>query len=73
MYGGKCNIIPLTLSTFRTMLKQAVDAPSKPKPQNIRNLFEVSRNLAKECLMNDLTEVEWFGRITEAANNWLSI
>jgi len=71
MYGGKCTIIPLTLSTFREMLKQAVSSPNKPTPQNIKGLFEKSQKYVKECMMNDSTELEWYNKITETANNWL--
>lgn len=73
MYGGKCCIIPLTLETFRKMLKDAVDASSKPTPANIKKLFEVSKKYAKECLINDETETVWYNKITKAANNWLAV
>ncbi len=73
LYGGRCNIIPLTLDTFRTMLKKAVESPTKPTPMNIKKLFEVSKKYAMECMMNDSTEAEWHKKITETANNWLSI
>ncbi|SHL74479.1 AlwI restriction endonuclease [Xylanibacter ruminicola] len=72
-YGGKCNIIPMTLDTFRVMLKKAVEAPNKPTPQDIRKLFEKSQAYAKECIMNDATDRDWYDRITETVNNWLAI
>lgn len=72
MYGGKCNIIPLTLDTFRKMLKDAVEASSKPNASNIKKLFELSLQYAQESNANDGTETDWFNRITEAAANWLA-
>ena len=73
MYGGKCIIIPITLATFREMLKRAVDAPTKPTPSNIKKLFEVSQKYVKECMLNDSTESEWYQKITNTALNWLTI
>ena len=73
MYGGKCNIIPLTLSTFRTMLKKAVDSPTKPTPKDIKKLFDYSSRYVKECMMEDKTESDWYKKITEDAVNWLSL
>lgn len=72
MYGGKCNIIPMTLDTFRKMLKDAVEATSKPNASDIRKLFEASLQYAKESNNNDGTETDWYNKITEAANNWLA-
>ncbi len=72
MYGGKCNIIPMTLDTFRKMLKDAVDASSKPNASNIKKLFELSLQFAQECNVNNETEIEWYNKITEVANNWLA-
>lgn len=71
MYGGKCCIIPLTLDTFRKMLRSAVEAPVRPSPANIKKLFETSKQYAKECLISDGTETDWYNRITETASNWL--
>lgn len=73
MYGGKCCIIPLRLDTFRKMLKDAADAPIRPTPLNIKQLFENSRKYAKECLMNDESETVWYERITNDATQWLSL
>ena len=72
MYGGRCCIIPLELTTFRKMLKDAVEAPVRPTPANIQKLFETSKKYAKECFMNDETETDWYNRITETASNWLA-
>ena len=72
MYGGKCCIIPLTLETFRKMLKAAVDAKQKPNPSDIKKLFDASKRYAKECLINEGTENDWYNKITETAINWLS-
>lgn len=72
-YGGKCNIIPITLDTFRRMLKVAVDATEKPNANNIKKLFEVSLQYVNETIANDGTEEEWYNRITEIlSNNWLA-
>lgn len=71
MYGGKCCIIPLTLKTFRKMLREAVDSPQKPTSSNIKSLFEASKKYAKECLLNDETETVWYDKITKITNNWL--
>lgn len=73
LYGGRCNIIPLTLKTFRQMLKCAVEAPQKPTADNIRRLFDTSKKYAKECVLNDDTELHWYEKITGAATNWLRI
>lgn len=72
MYGGKCTIIPMTLETFRKMLKDAVNSPVRPNPKNIQSLFDTSRKLAKDCFLNEGTELDWFNSITQKANNWLS-
>ncbi len=72
LYGGKCNIIPITLSTFRKMLKDAVDSPFKPTPHNIKNLFEKSQQYARECFIKDESEVVWYEKITHTAENWLA-
>lgn len=71
MYGGKCCIIPLTLATFRKMLKDAVESPARPTPENIKRLFDASTRYAKECFLNDKTETDWYDQITEKAVNWL--
>lgn len=71
MYGGRCNIIPLTLSTFRNMLKKAVNSEIKPNPTDIKNLFDISAKYVKECMLKEQTETDWYNRITERANNWL--
>lgn len=73
MYGGKCTIIPLQLDTFRKMLKDAVDAPVRPTPNNIKRLFEQSQKYAKDCFVNDENETVWYNRITKDAMNWLNI
>lgn len=72
MYGGRCNIIPLTLSTFRNMLKKAVNAEIKPNPSDIKRLFDISAKYVKDCIMNGQTETDWYNKIKEKANNWLS-
>lgn len=72
MYGGKCRIIPLELSTFRNMLKAAFYADNKPSPTDIRKLFDNAAVMAKECVTSDATEKEWYDRVTNYANNWLS-
>ncbi|MCD8269214.1 MAG: AlwI family type II restriction endonuclease [Parabacteroides sp.] len=72
MYGGKCRIIPLELNTFRNMLGAAFKADSKPNPSDIKRLFDVAAKTAKECVINDATEIDWYNKITDYANNWLS-
>ena len=72
MYGGKCCIIPLTLDTFRKMLKSAAEASVKPLPAKIKELFDASKQYAHECFINDGTETDWYNRITETASNWLA-
>lgn len=72
MYGGKCCIIPLTLETFRKMLKTAVNAKQKPNPSDIKKLFDASKRYVKECFINGGTENDWYSKITETAVNWLS-
>ena len=73
VYGGECRIIPMTLSMFRSMLKQAVEAPQKPTPQSIRKLFDLSKEYAEDCFYKRSTESEWYNRIMEVTSNWLSI
>ena len=72
MYGGRCNIIPLSLNTFRKMLGDAVNAEHKPVPAKIKGLFITSNQIAKQCLSEDKGETEWYDGITKIANNWLS-
>ena len=54
------------------MLKDAVDAPIKPNPNNIKRLFETSQKLAKECFVRDDNETIWYDKITDEATHWLS-
>lgn len=72
MYGGRCNIIPLTLSTFRKMLGEAVRAKNKPVPSDIKVLFEASSKIAKKCFVEDKSEMDWYEDITKIANHWIS-
>lgn len=72
MYGGKCRIIPLELTTFRNMLKAAFNAISKPNPSDIKRLFDKAAKVANECVLNNSTETDWYNKITDYANNWLS-
>lgn len=72
MYGGKCRIIPLELTTFRNMLKAAFNASSKPNPSDIKRLFDKAAKVANECVLNNSTETDWYNKITDYANNWLS-
>ena len=72
MYGGKCCIIPMTLSVFRGMLKKAYNSKTKPCSEDIKILFEKSKKYVKECVVNDLTEKDWYLKITEDLDNWLS-
>jgi len=71
MYGGKCNIIPLTLDTFRKMLGDAFNATKKPVPSDIKVLFDYSSKVANKCLIEDKSEMDWYEDITKTANNWL--
>lgn len=73
LYGGRCTIIPLKLDTFRKMLKDAADAPSKPTPFNMKRLFERSQILARECFINDESETIWYQKITNEVMNWLAV
>lgn len=73
LYGGKCRIIPMTLSTFRKMLNDAVNAETRPTPDDIKTLFDESNKYARECFINDSTEVEWYTKVTSMVNNWLSV
>lgn len=71
MYGGKCCIIPLTIDTFRKMLKVAAESPVRPTPNNIRNLFLHSKSYVDDCIAHNRSEMDWFNMITERAANWL--
>lgn len=73
LYGGKCRIIPMTLDLFRKMLNDAVNSRTKPTPQNIKALFDMSYQYAKECVMNDGTEVDWYSMVTSMLDNWLAV
>lgn len=72
MYGGKCNIIPLTLDTFRKMLGDAFNANKKPDPSDIKVLFDASSKIAKQCFIEDKSEKDWYEGVSNIANNWLS-
>ncbi len=73
LYGGRCCIIPLSLSTFRTMLKKAVEAPTKPDTAQIHKLFDTAKSYADECFAKGYSETEWFNRITKKATDWLTL
>lgn len=55
-YGGRSIIVPLPLHIFQKMLEDSYQASYTPKPQQVRQLFEHSRELAKTCT----DETEWF-------------
>lgn len=73
LYGGRCRIIPMTLSSFRKMIKDAVYSPIRPTPKDIKQLFEKSNEFARECFINDETENDWYSKVTAMVNNWLSV
>lgn len=73
LYGGKCCIIPLSLNTFRLMLKEAVEAPAKPEPAQIKKLFDTAGTYAGECFTKGYSENEWFSKVTEKASEWLTL
>lgn len=66
-YGGKSVIVPLPLNVFQKMLEDSYKVDYTPSPQQIRNFFEYSSELAKKCE----NEVQWFEEIQQAAINWL--
>ena len=72
-YGGRCCIIPMTLTVFRKMLKNAYEAKRKPCSQDIKKIFEKSKKYAKECMVKDLTETDWYSKVSNDLNNWLSV
>lgn len=72
LYGGKCRIIPLELTTFRNMLKAAFNAERKPGPSDIKRLFDEASKKAKECVVNEYTETEWYDQVKAYANDWLT-
>lgn len=66
-YGGRSIIVPLPLHIFQKMLEDSYQASYTPKPQQVRQLFEHSRELAKTCT----DETEWFEKIQKAAMHWI--
>ncbi|MCC6329167.1 MAG: AlwI family type II restriction endonuclease [Acidobacteria bacterium] len=66
-YGGTSTIVPLTLEVFRKMVDASHSARCTPEPEQIRQLFERSRELARDSA----NEIDWYNEITEEALNWL--
>lgn len=66
-YGGESVIIPLPLNIFQKMLEDSYKADYTPNPQQVRQLFEYSKKLAK----NSENETIWYEQITAKALNWL--
>lgn len=66
-YGGKSIIVPLPLNVFQKMLEDSYCVDYTPNPQQVRNFFEYSNELAKKCE----NEIQWFEEIQKAAINWL--
>lgn len=66
-YGGKSVIVPLPLNVFQKMLEDSYNVDYTPNPQQVRDFFEYSSELAKKCE----DEIQWFEEIQQAAINWL--
>lgn len=67
-YGGKSIIIPLPLNIFTKMLADSYNVDYIPSSENVRMLFEYSKELVKTCG----NELEWYEAIKNKALNWLN-
>lgn len=67
MYGGKLTIVPLPLQIFRKMLEDSYKAIYTPDKEHIRQFFETSEILARNCD----SEESWYKGVIDKAVNWL--
>ena len=67
-YGGKSVILPIDIEIFKKMLTDSYKADYQPNPNQVKSLFEYSLEVAEKTD----NEVEWYGKVTEKAMNWLS-
>lgn len=67
-YGGKSVIIPMELSVYRKMLEDSYMASYVPDSNQIRAIFEKS----KEIAAHTSNENEWYSQIQDYAMNWLA-
>ena len=66
-YGGKARIIPLSLSDFQMMLKQAYQREEKPTATTIKQFVEQASQLAVAAS----NEEEWYTHIQDLVFNWV--
>ena len=66
-YGGESTIIPLDYSAFEKMLDDAFKASYTPQPEQVRRLFDFS----KEYAYGARSEKEWYEAVLKRALNWL--
>lgn len=69
-YGGKANIVPITLDMFRTMIENAYASKVNgyiPSSDDIKKVFEKSREIA----LSAESEQDWYTKLNEYINGWL--
>ncbi|HOW60646.1 MAG TPA: AlwI family type II restriction endonuclease [Candidatus Moranbacteria bacterium] len=64
-YGGKSQIIPLSLEDFKCLLKNAHSSAIKPKADDLKNLFNSLSNLA----LKTENEKDWYQQISQTVQN----
>lgn len=65
-YGGSSVIVPVPLMLFREMLRHSNRVAARPKPSDIRRLFECSAQLSTECSC----ETEWYEGVKRMVERW---
>jgi hypothetical protein len=66
-YGGVSTIVPLPLNIFQKMIEDSYKAAYTPQPQQIKQFFERSNEIAAASA----DERAWYQGITNEALNWL--
>ena len=68
LYGGRCNIVPLELTSFEKMIVNSKEAKFVPSSRHIKAIFDNAKKL-RETAGN---EREWFEQVNKMAQDWLT-
>lgn len=69
LYGGRAQIVPLELATFRKMLGDGRKPAYAPEPANLLRFLEEVERLSRESE----DELDWFENVQVAASRWLEL
>lgn len=73
LYGGKVNMIPLSLSVFEKMVADSKKAKYVPEPRHIKAIFDKAKSAAEECARTGKNEEDWYKTVEEIALSWLGV